>query len=745
MHKLMGHPAARPVLLVCLALISAYAAGICHFRTPFEAYLTDSTVTWTAADTSIQADRPLSPPSGIEIKAQHSGFQRSLDQLEIWSADNSLTLPAAKLATLPNSLFDWASDQHQESVVYEKKLPFQLPLRIRGTLRGRGNVFTVSLKGEQEVRFEFRHGQNNHDLLIVVDGQAVASNGLLASSSDYATYMLSPFLYAVSLALILVALLPFLPVTDLLHLEPAGRLRAESLSRFVPWILTAIALALGSWTASTVLERLPHFQDDFCYLLRAKWFLTGHLWMPAPEHFEFFEYPHTYVFEDKWYTLYPMGWPLLLALGELFGQPWLVSPLCGAVSLYFLYQLGLLNGNRLYAAAAALLYCISPITAIIHGSMLSHACSAMFIIVSYYASIRGAKRGTLGSIGLGGLLLGFAFCVRPLTSAAVAIPLGLYCIYRLWRRGNVTRAVLGGSLLLTCYLIGAVPQFIDNYQVTGNAFTFAYTLGKNHQLSFEISQNALQIADYTLAQLPVQLFGWGWMILPAGVSAALSYTFLLLPFAARRYTAEDVLFLGLFLILVCAYLLHDASGAHAFGPRFYFEAVFALCLLTARGFSIAAQTSPDGESVTARQLGIVIVFGLLALSTLFTLSPRIYRYQGFNGVDRKALSALERNGVDEGVIIVERWQDVVGLGPRIEMPLNNARFVVVTKKASVDYLRKKFPDLVIWKWSQHHRELKRLKMNHRGRPLEPADTTFSIPQQHRGRPKNAQPGATKMH
>ena len=79
-----------------------------------------------------------------------------------------------------------------------------------------------------------------------------------------------------------------------------------------------------------VYERHPHLQDEVAYVLQARYFAAGSLAMPTPPIPAAFE---LYLFDLNsrgWFSVVPVGWPLVLAVGEYLGAAWLVNPtLCG--------------------------------------------------------------------------------------------------------------------------------------------------------------------------------------------------------------------------------------------------------------------------------------------------------------------------------------------------------------------------------------------------------------------------------
>ena len=72
-------------------------------------------------------------------------------------------------------------------------------------------------------------------------------------------------------------------------------------------------------------DGVPGFMDSCSYMFQARLFAHGMLSAPLPPEPEFFEVGNT-ILSDRWYTVYPPGYPAVLALGVIFKISWLVNP-----------------------------------------------------------------------------------------------------------------------------------------------------------------------------------------------------------------------------------------------------------------------------------------------------------------------------------------------------------------------------------------------------------------------------------
>ena len=92
---------------------------------------------------------------------------------------------------------------------------------------------------------------------------------------------------------------------------------------WVPVVLVAAfpmlirALLLPLWPIPA-----PVIQDEFSYLYAADTFASGRLWNPSHRLWQFFEAQHVVV-QPAMFSKYPPAQSMLLALGQIAGEPWL--------------------------------------------------------------------------------------------------------------------------------------------------------------------------------------------------------------------------------------------------------------------------------------------------------------------------------------------------------------------------------------------------------------------------------------
>ncbi|HEX2185918.1 MAG TPA: glycosyltransferase family 39 protein, partial [Chloroflexota bacterium] len=468
--------------------------------------------------------------------------------------------------------------------------------------------------------------------------------------------------------------------------------------------LCLIALLAAAWVATAVFDRVPHVEDELAYLFQARTIASGRLLADAPAQPEFFDAPFLLIRDGKWFGKYTPGYPMVLALGARVGQPWLVNPVFGALSVGLVY----LAGRRLYGAPtgllAAALMTISPFFLLQSGSWMSHVV-CLFWALLFLLLFEMASRGSEVAALFAGMALGILFLSRPLTAVAIAVPYTLWAgidILRSPRRLPPYLPVLMGFLPFGASL----PAY--NYLTTGDPLRSAYELywpfdkvgfgpgagpDGGHTLAIgwlTTRQNLELLANY--------LFGWpGRLSLaPAALAAALAVLRLVWralrergidtpgqsnarltdpvtprsppasgsPVRAPRFPeAWDLLHIGVAASLVAAYVAYW-HGLPMYGPRYYFEALGALVLLSARGLLQVAALSAAllGRAVPAlprprvwvTAAMLAVVAGLTAHSFTHFAPQEFRRHVRWYTIDGSGVRLVRAAKLQNAVVFVTR-------------------------------------------------------------------------------------------
>jgi hypothetical protein len=476
-------------------------------------------------------------------------------------------------------------------------------------------------------------------------------------------------------------------VTRALALALGLLLMAGALAALVPGVLTwqpgrrtllaalplgmALFLVASGYVATALFDRAPHILDAIAYTFQAKMFASGMLTAPPPLVHDAFPVPFSTLYRERWFVQYPPGTAAVLALGILVHLPWLVQPVlaAGAVALI------VLSAARQYGPGTALLVLLllvsSPFLLLNAGAFLSHVPALFFASVALYAATRYAERPSASWAALIATGLGLAFLTREI----VGVIFGLTVILAGLGRGLPLRGRAIVTDVLVMALIGgaAIGLYLAyNAALTGDPFLLPrHLFNGNDVLGFgpgigfygeHTVASGLVNAEQQLVSLGFYLAGW-----PFGFSLAV----LLLPFVTRRWSGWDLVYgaiVGLYVALYVAEFYHGI----AFGPRYYFEALPALTILTARGFVVLAESAGErlaavgmrGAWWRARQAVALIAVALLACNAFYFLPRQATLYADYTGLpgggpvldDTIARDLAGRTSrLDNALVVADEW------------------------------------------------------------------------------------------
>jgi hypothetical protein len=655
------------------------------FRTYVEVQSDAAGITLTVNGQSIHQDVRIGPLKALAVVANTSFYPSGCESLKLTpegGKEITLEVPRSFQLPAPKKRFagDWWVDEGApEAEVFRQTLQVPEGFHISGVFTGRTlESFEIWLEGDTSIKTHFRSGNLNNDFGFKWADGKIAADGMHYDITRDLLYFIHPILAGLWAATVLI--IAFGTLGWIFRHKPALP------PLLIPWkkgtlLLLIVGTLLSFWVASAVLDARPHFQDDLGYLLRTKWLLAGRATLDVPPLSEHFQIPFTFFVDNKWMSQYPIGWPLLMALGQLFHLPWIIAPLCGLVLGYVTWRLGTECGGPSVGFASAALGMTSPFMQILSGSMMSHAAAAMWLALFTWLYVQGwkikEKRRT--TLALAGLALGLAFSTRPLAALTITLPAGIYGLVEMKRLGFFSKQAWGG---LGCVILGGIagslPQLIDNWRVTGNPLLFAYTLCQNVTWSPGSYPPGLFWADKQLALVPEMAFGWTWPLASASaIMLALSLGFASVPFISGRARRTDWLLLGILISIPIAYMGTDCLPLHGFGPRFYADVFFALFILTARGFQVLG--TPGTSSGVTTRLSAAL-FLLLTISTAATLPLRLSQYRGYNDVDDSLENALESQGVTRALILLEGPMDSMWVRVANKLPMNARGDLVFAQK-----------------------------------------------------------------
>jgi 4-amino-4-deoxy-L-arabinose transferase-like glycosyltransferase len=468
-------------------------------------------------------------------------------------------------------------------------------------------------------------------------------------------------------------------------------------------LLSLLAILAAYWVHDRVFERMAHIEDEMAYVWQAQAIAGGRLTLPSPPEPKSFLVPFVIDYQGQRFGKYPLGWPATLALGEYLGRRYLVNPLLAGFAVWLTYLLGKRLFGETVGLLAALLTLTSPFFLLNSGSLLSHplglVLSTMFALAWLDAFCDpGSRRPWLATLAAAGSL-GLLVLSRPLTAVSIALPFALHGAVLLVRGEGPTRRrllALGGIVLLMSAL-----HFMWQYAVTGDPLLNPYTLwwpydkigfgpGHGHSEEGHTLYQAWVNTRFSVYVGRYDLFGWlnySWIFLPVGLVALVR---------DRNWPALlPISVLPSLFLLYMAYWI----GSSLFGPRYYYEALYSLTLLTAAGIALLAgwPTRPGVPFPNhrgwrrVRPLGVTaIVALLLATNLLFYTPARLAGMHGLYGVQRSHLAPFLAPGSEKftpALIVVHTKSKWIEYGTLLELQtpfLDTPYIFVISRGASAD-------------------------------------------------------------
>lgn len=374
-----------------------------------------------------------------------------------------------------------------------------------------------------------------------------------------------------------------------------------------PVALVALVVSFGYvvWIALVQFQTLPHIYDASAYLFGAKIYTTGHLSIPLPAAADRFPGPFMVQYNRRWFPQYPPGTSAMLAIGVVLGVPWLVEPLLGTLAL-----LGIgLTAARLYdrriATITVLLGTLSPFYSYLAASYLSHAVALFFYAWGFWALVRFAQGARGWNLLLAATLLGMGALTRDLVGllfALVVVP-GVLLVFWPRVRRDWRRWIIPGAGFIAVALAFLLLHLLFDLALTGDPTLTPRTLfspgdrwGFGQGIGF-YGQHTLAggfvTVDELLTALAIDLYGWPFY---------LTVCFLAIPFLAWRARRADWLMLAAAAIMIGAFIGYFYHGIYL-GPRYVFDALPFLLMLTARGIVVLGQVGSDVGEAVVRWLG----------------------------------------------------------------------------------------------------------------------------------------------
>jgi hypothetical protein len=426
--------------------------------------------------------------------------------------------------------------------------------------------------------------------------------------------------------------------------------------------LAALAVLAAYLVTALVFENMPHIEDEIAYVWQAEAIAGGKLTLPTPPEKHSFLVPFVVDYEGRRFGKYPLGWPIVLAGGVLLGVRSWVNPLLAGLSVWFTYRLGKRLFGGIVGILAAVLTLSSPFFLMNSGSLLSHplglVLSAVFALSWLDAwhpkdeSTSPAWHPWIPTLAAA-LSLGLLILTRPLTAVAVCLPFIPHGVYLLLRRSWRDRLRLLIFALVVLMLGGLL--FLWQYALTGDPLLNPYTLWWEYdKIGFGPGVGRAE-GGHTLRQAWINtkfslrvgehdLYGW------AGYSWIFLIPGLLVLFWRRHW--RGLLIASVFPSMVIVYLAYWI-GSHLFGPRYFFEALYSLTIVSAVGIAWLAGWPLAPEEPYRLRTGwrktrplsvFAVLIILIVMNLIFYVPMRVGGMHGLYEIEAARLKPFQTEG-----------------------------------------------------------------------------------------------------
>lgn len=396
---------------------------------------------------------------------------------------------------------------------------------------------------------------------------------------------------AVALAMIWIgALLAYGIPRKLLTWLRMNQLRSLLSNRRVTTSILCLCLGIvftaGYFFSAVVFDKSPRVLDSISYYFQGKIFADGQWTVLTPEPQASFKIPFFVSKVGQWFSLFPPGTAMVLAVGFFLHIPWLIETLLAVATTLLIYLIGKKQYNKNVGLLAAGLFATSPFLYIQEASFLSHIPALFFVCGFLYAATYFLETPRTRFALLAGIMLGCTFLIREFTALIYGLAVGVCCIILLYKRyrwrflPNFAISVVVFIYFIVLYLI------IYHYAFTGSLWDIPRHLG-DFRDSYGFGENigfygqhtlggGLVNTDELITNLSFYLFGWPFYF---------GFAAIVLPFFSKRPRLQDIFYgsiIFLFIVVHIGYYYHSI----ALGPRHYFEAFPAFVFLAARGFFV---------------------------------------------------------------------------------------------------------------------------------------------------------------
>lgn len=434
------------------------------------------------------------------------------------------------------------------------------------------------------------------------------------------------------------------------------------IERRLLWGLALANFAVVLWFFQQTLTVIPNTGDEHSVLFQAKIFSGLRIAAPAPAHADKFLAHYVAVTGGRWGSIYPPGYPALLALGAALGSVPAVVALISSGSLLLVFVLVQeLYRDAVLSWAATLLLAVSPSFRFYSASYSTHMGALLFVLACLLFLARGESQSGARARwwGLWAAAAGLGATVRPFSMFLACLPMAVYAATSAapkaagrWTRVAWPLAPLAAAgAIVIAYSAFQSGRFghSDYLEIVNSGGR----LGAGRNLNWRgVARLGSMVADTAKWTFGYGIFRSGnlkevcagdWNLslplLAAGLLFGLWEARL-----DRRLRRVNLLLLGVAASMVLGHLFYDKEGGR-FGERRFFEAQFVFCVFTARMLLA-------GRRRAARRWGWLLLPALAGANLCVYLPGTAVWIRQSNEDRFQLFLMLERLGIREALIFV---------------------------------------------------------------------------------------------
>ncbi|AKU96912.1 hypothetical protein AKJ09_03576 [Labilithrix luteola] len=459
----------------------------------------------------------------------------------------------------------------------------------------------------------------------------------------------------------------------------SSRLLEPKTERVAVAVVVVLSVVIARAIGHYALEDVPHVMDEIAYTLQAKTFATGHL--SAPVHLPRASFGMWFV-EDRtrFFSIFPPGWPAVLAMGLVVGLGAWVNPLLHGATTFVVARASsrladARTSNVPIALVSALLYGSSPQALLLAGTYMSHTlvafCASLVLLAGLDLAIRESGEDDSFVAGLwrrarmpaAGFALGAVATSRPLCAVALGLMFLALVAIAVRRGARPVREVV--EVVVPAFVLVAL-LLAYNHSLTGNALRFPQSaffdehgppvdvplfrygpgcndlgFGPTHGCEVGLPDGKHSIGN-AFSNTGDNLTAW--FYLAGGGPLVFLFAILALVFVGKRdERLPRLVVFALVPVTLALYGLYWYAGT-CYGARFYQVALPALVLLAALG-----------ACDLARRSKLVFVIGVvfyLGYDVILTRAAAREVGQGYWGTDARFAHLVERWNGPPGLVLV---------------------------------------------------------------------------------------------